>query len=71
MVGGIELRRWVCDLRFFTAMLKDSFRGHGSLVLTKVLLAVIYYLAVMLGGWASFQYASPIASKSDLMRLLR
>ena len=64
-VGGNELRRWVCDWKFFIAMLQDAFGGALYWLPFKLPLALFFYLCVMLGGWVSFRYGRPIQLKVE------
>ena len=54
--GGDEARRLVCDWKFFMAMLRDTSRTKGIVVAPKLGVAISFFLAVRLGGWASFNY---------------
>jgi hypothetical protein len=54
--GGNEKRRLVCDLKFLAAMLRDTFRTKSPVMIPKVITAFGYFIAVRLGGWASFNY---------------
>lgn len=68
MVGGNEFRRWVCDWKFFGAMIRDSFAGQWYFTLLKLVLSIIFYLCVLIGGWLSFRYGTPIASKDAFLQ---
>ena len=54
--GGNEARRLVCDWKFFQAMLRDTVKTKGLMVVPKFGIAVSFFLAVRLGGWGSFNY---------------
>ena len=44
--------RFVCDLKFFSAMVSDA-ANHGK-PRRALFLAVVFYTAVRVGGWASY-----------------
>ncbi|MBT2131239.1 hypothetical protein [Aliiroseovarius lamellibrachiae] len=59
-VGGDRYDRRRCDDKFLAAMLRDAMRQNGPIFgreLVAVLIAIIFYLAVRIGGqFGSFQY---------------
>lgn len=55
--GGNELRRLVCDWKFFMAMLRDTAKTKNLTIVPKAGIAVSFFIAVRLGGWyKSFSY---------------
>lgn len=54
--GGSEVDRLYFDTKFLMAMLRDTREGHKAFMLFKLILAFLYFIAVRLGGWISFNY---------------
>lgn len=54
--GGDWMDRWKYDHGFYRRMIQDSFRQRFYLVPIALFWAYCYYIAVRLGGWASFNY---------------
>ena len=58
VVGGSELRRLECDLKFGRAIFLDAGRALCHAVLA-VILAPLFFLLVRCFGWMSFNYGEP------------
>jgi hypothetical protein len=57
-VGGNERRRYVCDLKFWQAMKKDTLRFDGVERLMRWSQALSFYTSVRLFGWLFFNYTN-------------
>lgn len=56
--GGDELWRWYCDLRFLIAMLKDVKRLPWYWRPLALIVAIFFYLVVMILGWSRYNYTT-------------
>ena len=60
IVGGGELRRWMCDLKLAKAMLNDvklCFKhGDYNNFIIGLFSGTVFYIALFLFGWTSFEY---------------
>lgn len=65
IVGGNELRRISCDMKFGAAVAKDALRALVN-ALCAVTLAPLFFLAVLLFGWLAFNYAGPLTKEEAL-----
>lgn len=54
--GGSEVTRALYDKRFLNAMLKDSYRTTGWVIVPKLITAYLFYGAVRALGFLSFNY---------------
>lgn len=55
--GGNWIQKLYCDLRFFAAMVKDAGNLQGiHKQIPALIVALIYFVCVMLGGWLSFKF---------------
>ena len=73
-VGGDRWDRARCDWKFFVAMLRDAWfqSSFWFAVIPAVLLCLIFFLAVRIGGqWGSFEYRDSYASLDEVMRIYR
>lgn len=63
LIGGGEIRRIICDWKFFKALLLDAkeYTNEGGffLGLYCFLISCIMFLMVRLFGWTSFYYGEP------------
>lgn len=61
-VGRTERERWRYDWLFFRAMLRDAVSQRmpkGVIAVpVAVVVSLVFYLAVMAGGWISFEYGA-------------
>lgn len=70
-IGGDKWDRKRCDWKFFKAMRKDAWRQN--LILWPIaapaayLIAVVFYLAVRIGGWRSFAFQAGYTTQEELI----
>ena len=59
-IGRTERERWSYDWRFFRAMVTDALSQSPAIWIVAaplgLVVALIFYLCVMAGGWTSFRY---------------
>ncbi len=67
-VGGNELRRLECDVKFGKAMLKDVMMNYYKAII-QTLIAPIFFLSVLLFGWMHFRYGMPL-NKDEALEYL-
>lgn len=67
LVGGSELRRLECDLKFGLAVIKDALRALVN-ALCAVFIAPVFFILVLLFGWLSFNYGEPLTKGQALAR---
>ncbi|MFV1530535.1 MULTISPECIES: hypothetical protein [unclassified Phaeobacter] len=75
-VGGDRWDRARCDWKFFVAMLHDAVTQRWPLALvtvpTALLLSVLFYLAVRIGGqFGSFDYRQEYATLAEILSTSR
>lgn len=67
-VGGDRWDRARCDWKFLAAMLRDAAGQPVFLILPAILLALVFFIAVRIGGqWGSFRYRDHYASIEEVL----
>lgn len=68
-VGGDRWDRARCDWKFLSAMLRDARAQRAVLIIPAVLLALIFYIAVRIGGqFSSFRYRDSYATIDEVIK---
>lgn len=57
--GGDEIRRFVCDWKFYLAMHRDALRQRGLSRLIRFAQALVFFALVRAFGWLVFNYTKP------------
>lgn len=69
VIGGDAFDRWRCDWKFFRAMLKDSVsQAFLPWIIAAPLaigISILFFIAVLFGGWMSFNYRAGYATAED------
>ena len=66
-VGGNELRRIECDLKFGAAVIKDALRALVNALLA-LIIAPVFFMCVVCFGWTSFNYGKPLTKQEAIAR---